>query len=274
MKTRIISIAAIAAAICLLAGCSSNRNELVILHLNDTHSHLDPLRDGSAGVLERAAYIDSVRRACGRNNVLLLHAGDAVQGSSYFPILGGDLETDLINALGYDCVTLGNHEFDNGLEELARRLSRTKCPVVCANYDFSTFEAGKYITPYTIIRKAGRKIGIIGLDCDLSRVVSREIVDRIPALNTLEVANKWAAYLKNEEKCDLVIALSHLGYANEPGVDDVELAAQTSDVDIVIGGHSHTYLEDATVITNATGRQVPVVQDGDWGRRVGKITVK
>ncbi len=272
MKTRIIAIAA--AVVCIAAGCSSAPEELVILHLNDTHSHLDPLRDGSAGAVERAVYIDSVRRACGRGNVLLLHAGDAVQGSSYFPIMGGDLETDLINALGYDCVSLGNHEFDNGLEELARRLSRTQCPVVCANYDFSTFEAGKYITPYAIVHKAGRKIGIIGLDCDLSTVVSREIVDRIPAFNTLEVANKWASFLKNDEKCDLVIALSHLGYAGEPGLDDVELAAQTCDIDIVIGGHSHTYLEEATMITNAAGRSVPVVQDGDWGRRVGKLVVR
>ena len=130
---------------------------LTILHLNDTHSHLDPLPTGEAGVLERTAFIDSVRNADGEDNVLLLHAGDFGQGSSYFTLLAGDLEISLINAMKYDCVALGNHEFDNGLEELGRRMSMLKdTKVVCANYDFSSFEAGKYVKPYTILEKAGK----------------------------------------------------------------------------------------------------------------------
>jgi 5'-nucleotidase len=142
-------------ALCAIAFCACAPKQLTLLHLNDTHSHNDPLRSGEAGVIERAAYIDSVRAADGEKNVLLLHAGDFSQGTSYFTIMRGDLETNLINALGYDCITLGNHEFDNGLEELGRRLANTNCPVVVANYDFSPFEAGKYIKPYAILEKAG-----------------------------------------------------------------------------------------------------------------------
>ncbi len=246
---------------------------IVILHLNDTHSHLDPLKDGTAGVLERAAFIDSVRTARGADNVLLLHAGDMGQGSSYFTIFNGDIEIDLANALGYDCVSLGNHEFDNGIEELARRLANLKCPVVCANYDFSTFEAGKYVKPYTILYKGGKKIGIVGLLCDITRVVSRAISDRIPKYDTVEAANKWASYLKNEEKCDIVIALTHLGYSGESGVNDIDLIPQTKDIDVVVGGHSHTKLDEISWVKNAEGRKIPIVQDWCWGYQVGMLEI-
>ena len=256
-----------AAALCLFA-CSAPGSRLVILHTNDTHSHFDPLRDGTGGVIERAAYVDSVRARRGARNVLLLHAGDFSQGSSYFTLLNGDLEIDVVNAMGYDCVTLGNHEFDNGLEDLARRLASLHCPVVCANYDFTPFEAGKYIVPYTIVRKAGINIGIIGLLCDVSSVVSRETADRMPVLGTNEeVADKWAKYLKEEARCDKVILLTHIGYE-----EDVALAPKLHDVDLIIGGHSHTFLEKATVCTDADGHPLPVVTDGCWGLEMGEFS--
>ena len=262
-------------ALCALSICACAPRQLTILHLNDTHSHNDPLRSGEAGVIERAAYIDSVRLADGPQNVLLLHAGDFSQGTSYFTLLKGDLETEFINALGYDCITLGNHEFDNGLEELGRRLSNTRCPVVVANYDFSPFEAGKYITPYTILKKAGLKIGIIGILCDISTVVSRAIADRVPRLgNDLDVLNKWAAYLKDTEKCDLVIALTHVGYEGEPGLNDVDLAKGSRNVDLIVGGHSHTFLEKMEGEYNLDGKFVTIVQDGCWGYYVGNLKVR
>ena len=255
------------AALCLWA-CSAPGSRLVILHVNDTHSHFDPLRDGTGGVIERAAFVDSVRARRGEGNVLLLHAGDFSQGSSYFTTLNGDLEIDVINAMGYDCVTLGNHEFDNGLEELARRLSSIKCPVVCANYDFTPFEAGKYIVPYTIVRKAGINIGIIGLLCDVSSVVSRETADRMPRLGTdAEVAGKWAKYLKEEAQCDKVILLTHIGYS-----EDVALAAKVRNVDLIVGGHSHTFLEEPTLCTDADGKTLPVITDGCWGLQIGEFS--
>lgn len=255
----------------------SAQHRLTIIHANDTHSHVDPVRggemEGQGGVIERAAIIDSVRKADGPQNVLLLHAGDFSQGTSYFTELHGDIEIDLMNALGYDCTSLGNHEFDNGLEEQARRLANLNCRVVCANYDFSTFESGKYIKPYAIINRGGMKIGIIGLLTDITTVVSRSVSDRVPKLDPVAAVNKWASYLKNDEKCDMVIVLSHIGYDNELPVSDVTLVPQVSNVDLVVGGHSHTFLDDITFVKDIDGRDVPIVQDGKWGFQLGILHV-
>ena len=174
--------------ICALALCSCTaRKNLVILHVNDTHSHFEALRGdslaGHAGCIERAAYVDSVRRAVGEDNVLLLHAGDFSQGSSYFTIFGGNLEIDVLNSMKYDCVTLGNHEFDNGIEDLTERLTRLQCPAVCCNLDFSAFELGDVVKPFTIIERGGMKIGIIGVITDISSVVSKTISSRIQQLD-------------------------------------------------------------------------------------------
>ena len=268
----------ISVLVSILAACVLGfSQDLVILHVNDTHSHEEPLRDGGTqggmgGVIERAAYVDSVRTAVGKKNVLLLHAGDFSQGTSYFTELGGDIEIDLINAMKYDVVTLGNHEFDNGIDELARRLGNLKCPVVCANYDFSELVLGKYVKPYAIVRKGGMKIGVIGLLTDVTRVVQRSIADKMKRFDDIEVANKWADYLKNEEHCDMVIALTHIGF-DSVGMNDPALVAGTRNIDLVVGGHSHTFLTDAEYRNNLDVRPVPIVQDGCWGLFVGQVDV-
>ena len=265
MKQHLLTFALL---VLCLGACTAPGSRLVILHTNDTHSHLDPLRDGTGGVIERAAFLDSVRAKRGEENVLLLHAGDFSQGTSYFTTLNGDLEIEIINAMGYDCVTLGNHEFDNGLEELARRLTSIHCPVVCANYDFTPFEAGKYNTPYTILRKAGLSIGIIGLLCDVSSVVDRATADRMPSLGTNEeIANKWAKYLKEEALCDKVILLTHIGYE-----EDCALAPELHNVDLIVGGHSHTFLEEPAILKDADGKPLPVITDGCWGLEMGEFS--
>ena len=268
----------ISVLVSILAACALGfSQDLVILHVNDTHSHEEPLRDGGTqggmgGVIERAAYVDSVRTAVGKKDVLLLHAGDFSQGTSYFTELGGDIEIDLINAMKYDVVTLGNHEFDNGIDELARRLGNLKCPVVCANYDFSELVLGKYVKPYAIVRKGGMKIGVIGLLTDVTRVVQRSIADKMKRFDDIEVANKWADYLKNEEHCDMVIALTHIGF-DSVGMNDPALVAGTRNIDLVVGGHSHTFLTDAEYRNNLDDRPVPIVQDGCWGLFVGQVDV-
>ena len=268
---------ALLAAVLALCACQPKQPKLTILHFNDTHSHFEPVRGGAealqGGVIERAAYIDSVRAAEGEENVLLLHAGDFSQGTSYFTQLDGDLEIATINAMKYDVVCLGNHEFDNGIEDLARRLAVLDCPVLCANYDFSPFEAGKYIKPYTIVYKAGRKIGVFSLLTDILKVVDRSISDRLPKFDDVETAQKWADYLKNEEQCDLVIALTHLGYDGEAFTDRT-LVGKTRNIDLVVGGHSHTFLEKMEYAANLDGKQIPIVQDGCWGLWAGKIDVK
>ena len=251
--------------------------ELTILHLNDTHSHIDPVRSGrdagKGGVIEQAAFIDSVRVADGPSNVLLLHAGDFSQGTSYFTELKGDIEIDVLNAMAYDAVCLGNHEFDNGMKELARRLDRLDVPVVCANYDFSATPLSSYIKPYVIVEKAGARIGIIGLLTDVSDVVDVNIAAQLKYQNPVEVTQRYASYLKNEEKCDLVICLTHLGFEHEP-YTDVELAAAVSDVDIIVGGHSHTRLKDLKKVVSRYGEDIVVLSDWKWGLEVGILSVK
>lgn len=258
----------ILAALLVLGAC---KPKLVILHCNDTHSHFEPVRgegiDGMGGSIEMAAYIDSVRLANGEDKVLLLHAGDFCQGTSYFTKLGGSLEIDMLNALRFDCVALGNHEFDNGIEDLAGRIRNLECPCVCANLDLSTFELGQYVKPYAILNKAGMKIGIIGLEADISTCVAKTISSRIPQLDNVEVVNKYAEEL-HMQGCDLVILLSHLGW-NE----DHELIPQTKWLDLVVGGHSHTFIEDMGCVRDARGHKVPIVTDGEWGLKMGELSI-
>lgn len=260
----------------LVCSVSLSAQNLTILHLNDTHSHIEPERAGNlaghGGVIEQAAYVDSVITAEGAANVMLLHAGDFSQGSSYFTELGGDLEIDIINAMAYDAVCLGNHEFDNGINELARRLTNIKVPVVCANYIFKGSPLESLIKPYTIVEKAGRKIGVIGLLTDLSDVVSADVSVVIKYQDPKDALNLYAAELKSKG-CDLVIALTHLGYEGE-AYTDFELASVTRNVDIIVGGHSHTDLKDYGQTVNLDGKKVVIVTDGKWGLNIGKLTVK
>ena len=276
------------ATVCILAGAAlaifvarsfaDHRTTITILHVNDSHSQLEPVRSGEyagmGGELERAAFIDSVRRADGPSNVLVLHAGDYFQGSSYFTEFGGNVEIQTLNAVKYDAVTLGNHEFDNGLEALGERLSSLECPVVVCNYDFSPFEMGKYIKPYVIVEKAGKKIGIIGVLCKLKDMVAGDIADRVPEYDMIPTVQKYVDQLRGE--CDLVIALTHIGYTeHNPGdITDPMLVAATHGIDIVIGGHSHTFLEEPDWVENLDGKKVPIVQTGYMGCYMGEFKVK
>jgi len=272
-----LSVALAAAVAYFWQKDSKVEHHLVILHVNDTHSHFEPERTGEyvgmGGILERAAYIDSVRAAMGPENVLLLHAGDFSQGTTYFSELGGNLEIQALNAMKFDVVTLGNHEFDNGLEDLGRRLSSLEMPVVVCNYDFSPFEAGKYIKPYVILERAGLKIGILGVLCDLKSMVAGDIAERVPEFPWVETVQKYADLLKVDEKCDLVIALTHIGYEEHtPGdITDPILCSKTRNIDLFVTGHSHTFLDKMVYHANVDGVQVPVVQDGWMGVYMGQI---
>ena len=256
----------------VMASMSLNAQDLTILHVNDTHSHIDPQRSGDykgrGGVIEQAAYIDSVRCADGKRNVLLVHAGDFSQGTSYFTELGGNIEIDVLNALRFDVVTLGNHEFDNGIEELSRRLKNLEAEVVCANYDFEGTALDGLVKPYTIIRRGGKKIGIIGLLTDIMEVVDADIARMLTYQEPSQVVNRLAGYLKEEKDCDMVICLSHLGYG-----EDKELAASIRNVDIIVGGHSHTLLDDKQTVNDLDGEEVIIVQNWKWGLNVGHLLI-
>ena len=260
-------------AICILmTSMSLNAQDLTILHLNDTHSHIDPQRSGDykgrGGVIEQAAYIDSVRCAEGKRNVLLVHAGDFSQGSSYFTELGGNIEIDVLNALKFDVVTLGNHEFDNGLDELARRLKNLKADVVCANYNFDGTPLEGLVEPYTIIRRGGKKIGFIGLLTDIMEVVDGAIAKVLTYQDPAEVVNRLAGYLKEDKDCDMVVCLSHLGYG-----EDKDLAGSVRNVDLIIGGHSHTLLDDKQIVKDLDGEEVIIVQNWKWGLNAGHLSI-
>ena len=270
MKRALILLAA-----ALTGFCACQQPRLVILHTSDTHSHFEPVRggqyDGLGGVTERAAFVDSIRTVYGQNRVLLLHAGDFGQGTSYFTELNGIMEPRIISDLGYDCVTLGNHEFDNGIEDLTARLksvtSETK--FVCANLDLSPYELGEIVKPYAILERGRQKIGIIGLESDISTSVTKSIADRLQQLDDVEVTNRWADYLHNEQKCDMIILLSHAGYDK-----DQIIVPQTRWVDLVVGGHTHTFVDGLLYVDNALGKKVPIITDGCWGIEMGMITVK
>ena len=260
----------------LTAVTFAGAQNLVILHTNDTHSHIEPVRSGKdaglGGVVERAAFVDSVRTATGEGRVLLVDAGDFSQGSSYFTLMNGDIEIDVMNAMRYDVACLGNHEFDNGLDELARRVENADFPIVCSNYDFSECRLGDLVKPYAILHRGGLKIGFVGVLTDLTIVVDRAIADKIKYLDPAESVNRYAEYLKKERDCDMVICLSHLGIEKEVYTDRV-LVPLIENVDMVIGGHSHTFLDAPEYIADKTGREIPVVTDGLWGLNVGQADI-
>lgn len=274
-------ILGVVASVAILSSCAGlGSKDLVILHTNDTHSQIEPIRTGRGkglgGVDRRGEYFEKVRSE--NRNVLIMDAGDWNQGTPYFTVFKGDMEMELMNSLGYDVACLGNHEFDNGQEELVRRLAMAEFPVVCANYDFSKSPAGldKYVKPYVIIKKGGLKIGVIGLLTNIKSVVSAKSRDALEYKDPVAVTNELAKKLKEEDGCDLVIALSHLGYSarNPKAASDINLAKNTRNVDIIVGGHSHTFLKSEKVYKNLDGEDVIILHAGAQGQYVGRLDVK
>ncbi len=248
---------------------------LVLLHTNDTHSNIDSDAKGVGGILPRKAIIDSVRKA--EKNVILIDAGDMVQGTLYFKFFKGEVEYPLFNMMDYDIRILGNHEFDNGLEDLAKYWKNVKGSRLSANYDFSGTVADGIFSPYVIKKVGKKKVGFIGINVDPASLISEENYEGMKFKEIIGTANKTAAELKRKG-CDLVVAVTHIGYEVSNGkTDDLDLARASKDIDIIIGGHSHTFVDPATPdktpywIKNADGREVLVAQTGKYGKNVGYI---
>lgn len=263
----------------LIASAGVLASDLVILHTNDTHSMIDPDASGRGGVLQRKAIIDSVRKA--EKNVILVDAGDVVQGSLYFKFFGGDVEYPLMNMMDYDIQILGNHEFDNGLKEMADHYRTLKADRLSANYDFTGTPAEGIFKPYAIREADGRKIGFIGINIDPASIIAKSCYEGMDFLPVSETADRYASMLKNEEGCDLVVAVTHIGAVKENYKDiDYDLARNSKDIDIIIGGHSHTVIQPdnasedyPSVVSNAAGRPVLVTQTGKYGRNLGYIKI-
>ena len=250
--------------------------KLTILHTNDFHSHIDPFEKdvprnaGEGGMARRATLISQVRAET--KNVLLFDAGDIYQGTPYFNFFNGKFDFELMTMMGYDAATLGNHEFDNGLEGINSQLKYAGFPFINANYDFSeTILAGKTI-PYKIFKKGGIKVGVYGLGVELQGLVGEKNYGKTRYLDPLETALKMEKMLLEKHKTDLIICLSHLGYAyKEDKVSDKTLAQQTSHTDLIIGGHTHTFLQKPDLIKNLSGKDVVVNQVGFGGLILGRV---
>ena len=257
---------------------SPETKKITILHTNDVHSHIDPFpadhprNANMGGAARRAALIESIRKE--EENVLLLDAGDIFQGTPYFNYYGGELEFKLMSMMQYDLATMGNHDFDNGIDGFYAQLPHAEFEFVSANYDFKNTVLYEIVKPYKIFNKDGIKIGIFGLGVELDGLVDKKLYKETVYNNPIEVAQDMSKILKEEQKCDLVICLSHLGYSykNEPyKVSDLELAKKTKNIDLIIGGHTHTFLEKPVVEKNSEGKDVLINQVGCYGINLGKI---
>lgn len=257
---------------------ASKVKKITILHTNDVHSHIDPFGtdDGrnanKGGVARRASLVESIRNE--NPSTLLLDAGDIFQGTPYFNYYGGELEFKLMSMLKYDAATIGNHDFDNGIDGLYAQLPNAKFDFVSSNYDFTNTVMDTHVKPYKIFYKDGIKIGVFGLGIELEGLVGKNNYKETKYLNPIEIAQDMSRILKTNEKCDLVICLSHLGYhyRNSPEtVSDLTLAKATKDIDLIIGGHTHTFLPKPTIEKNSDNKNVLVNQVGCYGLYLGKI---
>lgn len=268
------SILVYACVMVLMGGvcsCQKKADTLVILHTNDTHSQVMPRSKGDGGYARRMGFI-----ACEREqnpDLLLLDAGDFSQGTPYFNFFHGRVEVDALNRMRYDAATLGNHEFDNGLDTLAMVLRRANFPIVCANYDVTGTPLEGLVKPYTILRRAGLKIGIFGIGVNPKSLIADKNFKPIRFIEPYPVAQQMADELRRKG-CDVVICLSHQGTraSREGDYDDVTMASMTRGIDVIIGGHTHKLIPDLRV-ANADGDSIPVVQMGKVGANVGKIVL-
>lgn len=251
---------------------------LVILHTNDVHSRLDPFpmdggrNQGMGGVAARAGLINNIRAA--ESNVLLLDAGDIFQGTPYFNVFKGEPEIKAMSMMGYDACTMGNHDFDAGLENFATQLQHARFPVVICNYDFTQTPMENRHQPYLILRKGGLKIGITGVGIELNGLVPDDLAGNTQYLDPVASVNKVAEMLKKRHQCDMVICLSHLGYQyreSNSKMSDLILAKETEYIDLIIGGHTHTFLDKPVLQRNKRGADVVINQVGWGGILLGRL---
>jgi len=257
--------------------CETKPKHITILHTNDTHSQIEPFDPNhhkfanKGGVARRASLIQKVRNE--NPNTLLLDAGDIFQGTPYFNYFGGEIEFKLMSLLKYDAATMGNHDFDNSIEGFHHQLPNANFDFVCANYDFKNTILNTLVKPYKIFFKDGIKIGVFGLGIELQNLVSPELFKETTYLDPIEITKDITRELKENENCDLIICLSHLGYhyKNTQKVSDLKLAAATKDIDLIIGGHTHTFLPKPTLVKNVNNETVIVNQVGAYGVNLGRI---
>ncbi len=264
--------------VCASATMAKGKKELTILHTNDTHSCILPLSEnladtmlaGRGGFLRRIAMLKEERAK--DPDLLYFDSGDFSQGSPYYNMYKGDVEVGLMNQMGIDASTIGNHEFDFGLDNMARIFKMANFPILCSNYDFTGTVLEGIVKPYTIIKRKGIKIGVFALDPELEGLVSASNCPGVKYLDPTTVANEMATMLRQEKKCDIVICISHIGWQGKSNPEPT-VFCNTRGIDLILGGHSHTYFETLRYITDLDGKQIPVDQNGKHAIFVGKMTL-
>ncbi len=252
---------------------------LSIIHTNDMHSRIDPFpmdgsrNEGLGGIARRSKLIQEIRK--GASNVLLLDAGDIFQGTPYFNFFGGEVEIKAMSMMHYDAATIGNHDFDGGMDNLKQQLSHASFSMINCNYNFSNTVMHDQVLPYKVFEKGGIKIGVTGVGIELQSLVPKKLTGDTVYLDPITASHKTAAILKHELDCDYVICLSHLGYKyKEDIIDDIGLASQSKDIDLIIGGHTHTFLREPEIVANANQEAVIVNQVGWAGIMLGRLDVQ
>lgn len=269
----------------LLSSCSVGQDRsacLTILHANDVHSHIDPfpLTDerypGMGGYAKRQALIESVRAEQGADRVMVFESGDMFQGTPYFNHYRGQLEIKLMNMMHVDAVTIGNHEFDNGVDALCDCMEMANFPFIASNYIFSDARGSKLVKPYRVFERGGMRVGVFGIGVKMAGLIGPTNCAGVTYADPVITAQQMADTLRHREKCDLVIALTHIGFAPESNLDicDTLLAARTEGIDIILGGHSHTFLERPEIVMNKAGQPVVINQAGFAGINVGKLVIR
>jgi 5'-nucleotidase len=254
-----------------------NPLKLTILHTNDTHSRLDPFpmdggrNQGLGGIAGRSSLIEQIRKE--EEHVLLLDAGDIFQGTPYFNLYKGEPEIKAMTAMGYEACTIGNHDFDAGMENLAAQLTRhANFPMLVANYDFTGTPMENKTVPYKAFKKGKLKIGVFGVSIEGRGLIPDSLFGATKYLDPVVKANETAAVLKKEKGCDMVVCLSHLGYKyNDNTVSDEVLAKESDNIDLIIGGHTHTFLDNPVMYKNKKGDDVIVNQVGFAGIILGRL---
>lgn len=256
----------------------STDKKITILHTNDVHSHIEPFNSfhskfpNKGGVARRSTIIESIRK--NSPNTLLFDSGDIFQGTPYFNYYGGEIEFKLMSMLNYDAATIGNHDFDNGIDGLYAQLPNAKFSFISSNYDFTNTIMDTHAKKYKIFNKSDIKIGVFGLGIELEGLVTKKLFKETKYLDPVEITQEITRILKEKEKCDLIICLSHLGhfYKDNPNkVCDLSLAKSTKNIDLIIGGHTHTFLDRPAIVENIEGQKVIINQVGCWGLFLGQI---
>ena len=275
MKTKYILI--LLAALVVMPLQAKKHKQLTVLHTNDTHSTILPITAqlpdtslaGRGGYLRRIVMLKEERRK--DPHLLLFDSGDFSQGSAYYTMFKGEVEVGLMNQMGYDAATIGNHEFDFGLDNMARLFRLAKFPILCSKYDFTGTPCEGLVKPYVILKRKGLKIGVFALAPKMEGLVAEKNCPGVKYLDPGQVATDIATMLKKQEKCDVVICISHLGWNSNRGEDDLYMIPRSRCIDLVLGGHTHTYFEKLYYLNDMDGKPVPIDQNGKHAAFVGKM---